>query len=115
MRKVELDVDRRILPGLLQDPDAMARAIDDTTVHSESDPPPTTLRSPPSSLTIPASAYSPLSREADLTREWFTDETGELLFDLVLDLWKPPEGLLFHEQTPESWEYFFDVDAANDF
>ena len=48
----------------------------------------------------------------EVTPEWFTDETGELLFDLVLDLWQPPEGLLFHEQTPESWEYFFDVIAV---
>ena len=35
VRKVELDVDSCILTGLLYDPDAMARAIDDTSVHSE--------------------------------------------------------------------------------
>ena len=39
VRKVGLDVDRCILPGLLYDPDAMARAIDDTMVRSESDSP----------------------------------------------------------------------------
>ncbi|MGH8952975.1 MAG: ABC transporter substrate-binding protein [Acidimicrobiia bacterium] len=48
----------------------------------------------------------------EVTPEWFTDETGELLFELVLDLWQAPEGLMFHEQTPESWEYFFDIIAV---
>jgi len=44
--------------------------------------------------------------------EQFTDETGELIFEAVLDLWQPPEGELFHSQTVESWEYFFDVIAV---
>ncbi|HEU4916203.1 MAG TPA: ABC transporter substrate-binding protein [Acidimicrobiia bacterium] len=48
----------------------------------------------------------------EVTPEWFTDETGERIFELVLDLWQAPEGLLFHEQTPESWEYFFDIIAV---
>jgi len=48
----------------------------------------------------------------EVTPEWFTDETGELLFELVLDLWQPPEGMLFHEQTAESWQYFFDIIAV---
>ncbi|MPZ51390.1 MAG: PhnD/SsuA/transferrin family substrate-binding protein [Acidimicrobiia bacterium] len=44
--------------------------------------------------------------------EQFTDETGELIFEAVLDLWMPPEGVLFHEQSVESWEHFFDIIAA---
>ena len=44
--------------------------------------------------------------------EQFTDETGERIFELVLDLWQPPEGVLFHEQSVESWEYFFDIIAV---
>jgi ABC-type nitrate/sulfonate/bicarbonate transport system substrate-binding protein len=44
--------------------------------------------------------------------EQFTDETGERIFELVLDLWQPPEGVAFHEQSVESWEYFFDIIAV---
>ncbi|MGH8914936.1 MAG: ABC transporter substrate-binding protein [Acidimicrobiia bacterium] len=42
----------------------------------------------------------------------FTDETGEAIFTRVLDLWAPPEGELFHSQSVESWEYFFDIIAV---
>lgn len=44
--------------------------------------------------------------------EQFVDETGERIFELVLDLWNPPEGTLYHEQSVESWEYFFDIIAV---
>lgn len=44
--------------------------------------------------------------------EQFVDETGERIFELILDLWQPPEGELFHSQSVESWEYFFDVIAV---
>lgn len=44
--------------------------------------------------------------------EQFVDETGERIFELVLPLWQPPEGTLFHEMTAESWEYFFDIIAV---
>lgn len=66
VRKVGLDVDHCILPGLLFDPDAMGRAIDDTTVRSDSDPPAHDPAIAPSSSTILASAYSPVSPEVSL-------------------------------------------------
>ena len=44
--------------------------------------------------------------------EQFVDETGERIFELVLDLWQPPDGELFHSQSVESWEYFFDIIAV---
>lgn len=44
--------------------------------------------------------------------EQFVDETGERIFELVLDLWEPPEGTLFHGQSVESWEYFFGIIAV---
>jgi len=44
--------------------------------------------------------------------EQFVDETGERIFELVLDLWQPPEGTMFHGQSVESWEYFFDIIAV---
>lgn len=44
--------------------------------------------------------------------EQFVDETGERIFELVLDLWQPPEGTMYHEQSVESWEYFFDIIAV---
>jgi NitT/TauT family transport system substrate-binding protein len=44
--------------------------------------------------------------------EQFTDETGERIFELVLVLWQPPEGELFHSQSVESWEYFFGIIAV---
>jgi hypothetical protein len=52
VRKVELDVDRCILPGLLYDPDAMARSKDDTTARSGSDPPAHVPAIAPSNSTI---------------------------------------------------------------
>jgi len=44
--------------------------------------------------------------------EQFVDETGERIFELILDLWQPPDGELFHSQSVESWEYFFDIIAV---
>jgi len=44
--------------------------------------------------------------------EQFTDETGEAIFELILDLWQAPEGDLFHSQSVESWEYFFGIIAV---
>lgn len=48
----------------------------------------------------------------DQSPEQFVDETGERIFELILDLWQPPEGELFHSQSVESWQYFFDVIAV---
>lgn len=44
--------------------------------------------------------------------EQFVDETGERIFELVLDLWQPPEGVMFHEQSVDAWQYFFDIIAV---
>lgn len=41
--------------------------------------------------------------------EQFTDETGELIFERVIELWQPPQGELYHSQSVETWEHFFDV------
>ncbi len=48
----------------------------------------------------------------DQSPEQFVDETGERIFELILDLWQPPEGELFHSQSVESWQYFFDIIAV---
>lgn len=44
--------------------------------------------------------------------EQFVDETGERIFELILDLWSPPEGVMFHGQSVDSWQYFFDIIAV---
>lgn len=44
--------------------------------------------------------------------EQFTDETGELIFQRVIELWQPPDGEMYHSQSVESWEHFFDVIAV---
>jgi hypothetical protein len=45
----------------------------------------------------------------DVTPEWFTDETGERIFELCIDLWTPPDGTMFHEQSADDWSFFLDL------
>jgi NitT/TauT family transport system substrate-binding protein len=44
--------------------------------------------------------------------EQFADETGKLIFEGILPLWRPPEGQLFGEQTVEQWQQFADFIEA---
>jgi len=43
--------------------------------------------------------------------EQFTDETGERIFERIIELWQPPDGV-YHAQSFESWEHFFEVIAV---
>jgi ABC-type nitrate/sulfonate/bicarbonate transport system substrate-binding protein len=44
--------------------------------------------------------------------EQYTDETGKLIFEGILPLWRAPEGQLFGEQSVEQWQQFADFIEA---